>query len=679
MAMQQSTVEDFVKTSLNNRIAAAKDPDSNLAWTTGKMPWMRFTSRVTGATSNKYKVLEGKSTISTLGSIYDTSTSGRNLPQPGLISATVKHTGTLKTLKNVEVKYKCWSLGQLKQLEQLFMSLGKTVVLEYGWSIKPNGRPVTTRMGSSSLDLPFGAFVKKSRKYAESAQGCYDAVKGVVSNFKWSQDIDGGFSCSTTLTSPAEMMMSTPAKNVDSPCCCKVVDQTEEEMEEECKAGTAISRKLQEILKSEVIPVGKSLTRNGKKVGFSMKIDKEQTDAEKEDRSFTDKWIKGWFTDSMMTPVKYITWAYFENAFLNDGTLPVTSQAEASSDYTDTTPQAPAGYDVKTRKQPWRFDTTRTKVANPQYMTSADPTVCMLPGQEFWKLKDNANPSTGDFTHMGGLEEMSKFNAGGKLGWLSSVCINVRFLMTVALESETLSDMANSVLDGINAACGNKWDLVITPLDDNPSVMSVVDTSALGAKVTPYRLSIFGNHSIAKETEIDTQVSDSIKAQIMYGSNSSDSDQDFSLFGEGLGDSTTGWGDFKNESKECCVDANAEEKNEEDPETKMLESYEEAWEDLLDGADPDTIQGMKSAVKALQEFSATPAAVKPAHPPVLPINFKFTTDGINGFKWGNSISVKNLPKRYSGATFMVTAIDHSISAATWDTSIETILRIPPPE
>ena len=43
---------------------------------------------------------------------------------------------------------------------------------------------------------------------------------------------------------------------------------------QECKAGTAISRKLQEILKSEVIPVGKSLTRNGKKVGFSMKIDK---------------------------------------------------------------------------------------------------------------------------------------------------------------------------------------------------------------------------------------------------------------------------------------------------------------------------------------------------------------------------------------------------------------------
>jgi len=689
MGMQQSTVETFIETALTARIAAAKTPGSNLKWTTAKMPWIRFTSNVTGVTDSTYRTLESPDYISGPSVIYDTSESGRNLPKPGIISATIKHTGTLKTLKNVDVKYKCWSIGQLVQLEQLFMSLGKTVVLEYGWSRMPDGTAVTHKMSSDSRNLAFGAFVKKSKALAKTNQGCYDAVKGVVSNFKWSQDADGGFTCTSTLTSPAEMMMSTSSSEVTSAVCCKY-DQVEdtqpassEPTPEECKAGTTISRKLMEILQSEVIPIGGTLTKGGKLAGFAIRIDKEQTEAEKKDRSFFDS-FKGIFTTSMMTTMKYITWGYFENAIVNGGLFPVTSGGSGASDYTTTGTQGPAAFDIKSNKYAFRMDTTRTLVDNPEYMTSTDPTICMLPGQPFWALKGGTLKTMGlgwgnDFQHMGGYLKMPNFKSAtdSKLGWLSSVCINVRFLMICALESETAGEFINKVLDGINGSCGNKWDLVLTPLEDNPSVMTIVDTVCLGPKVTSYALNVFGNYSIAKEVTINTEVSDAVKAQVMYGANSAgDDENDFSLFGSGLGDSTTGWGELKQNDAEQCINPDAAVTPAAGDElAKILENYEDAWESLIDATDSTSIQTMKDTVKALQEFTDAPADVEPSHPPILPINFSFTMDGINGFKWGNSLKVKDLPARYSGASFMVTAIDHSISADAWDTTIETVMRL----
>jgi len=674
MAMQENSVEKFVKTSLTSRINAAKEPDSNLPWTTGKIPWMRLSSNVTGVDSDLYRTLYSPSTLSSLNNLYDTWEGGRNLPKPGLISATVKHTGTLKTIKNVEVKYKCWSLGQLKQLEQLFMSLGKTVVLEYGWSIKPDGKPVTSRMSTEQRNLAWGAFVVKSREKAKANMGCYDAIKGVVSNFKWSQDSDGGFSCSTTLSGPAEMMMSTPVNEVNSPNCCKYVNWEEEDKPPECKAGTVISRTLQEILKSNVIPVGTALKKHERKVGFCMQIDKKQTEAEKEDNTGLSWLLSSVGFGSIMTPMKYITWAFFENAILNDGCLP-RNATEGAADYTEAGTQGPAAYDVSSTNLAYRFDTTRTKVDNPKYMTSADPSICILPGQPFWNRVESDAQTDWNMSDMAGFYEMSDFDAGGKLGWLSSICINVRFIMICALESETMGDLANKVLDGINAACGNKWDMVFSPLPSNPAVMTLVDTATLGETVTPYPISIFGNNSIAISSEINTEVSDAVKAQIVYGSNSADIENDFSLFGKDLGDSTVGWNEFTTKPKEICVDETTEVKPE-DPEKAVKETYKEAWEDLMDGVDPDTVTSMKAAVKAIQEFGTDKDSVTPAHPPVLPITFKFTMDGLNGFKWGNSIRVRNLPKRYTGCTFMVTAIDHSINADSWETSIDTILRIP---
>jgi hypothetical protein len=675
MAMKMIAVDGNLKSSLDNRIRAAKDPGSNLAWTTTRMPWMRFTSNVLiGGAVSTWQSLSGGA--GTLESLYDTTK--RGLPTPGLVSATIKHTGTLKTLKKVEVSYKCYTLEHLNLLEKLFMSLGKTVVLEYGWSVNSMGKPVTQLMSAAQMSLPFGKFVEQANVYSANSLGCYAADKGVVSNFKWNQDSDGAYNCTTTFASPAEMMMSATSKKMSDTTTCK----TEDGDEAKSKKETDVSRKLQQILKSEVIKVGDWNTKNGKPYGFAMRMDKEQSEAEQEANTGMS-YLKSMFgASSIMTPQKFVTWAWFEEDCVNDGLLPKTDGTGASSGFT-LSPLASSAW-MNSTNMPYRFDSRATQLHNPVHFTSADPTVCMIPGQPFWGLATTteAVSSKVDFDSMQGLLQMSPFAVSGdaRKGWLSHVCINARFLARCASESETVGELVNKVLDGINGACGNHWDLVFTPLEANPAIMTVVDTNALGSHVAPYSLSIYGNNSICREVTIDTEISNAVKAQIMYGSNkkgNAKGDADFSLFGKGLTDRTTGWGELDDTVSEPCVDAATAEKTDGNPKQKMLDGYEDAWYDLMNGVDPDTIGAMKSAVSALQLFTSGEAEVKPQNPPLLPVNFSFKTDGIGGFKWGHSLMISPIPARYSGCSFMVTGIDHNISADSWDTSISTVLRIPP--
>jgi hypothetical protein len=191
---------------------------------------------------------------------------------------------------------------------------------------------------------------------------------------------------------------------------------------------------------------------------------------------------------------------------------------------------------------------------------------------------------------------------------------------------------------------------------------------------------------------LNTEVSNDIKAQAVYGSNSKGTEtteegDEFSLFSTGLTDRTTSWNDFKMGATNKCVppEAGAEATAEgtarvDDPvgERKLLhDQYTDAWLDVVKGVDSNTVDALKAAAKNLQGYSKY-KEVQASSPPILPLKFNFTIDGLTGFKWGHSLSIENgLATRYDGCSFMVTGIDHKISLDSWDTSISTVLRIKP--
>lgn len=707
-------------TALDSRKAAAADPGSNLAWTTGKISWLKFTSNVLqNGEESQFQSIGGDMTSA--NNLYDQGS--RSVPTPGVISATIKHTGTLKTLKKIQVSYQCWSISHLEEMEKLFMSLGKTVVLEYGWSKMSDGTAVTSILTNEQMALGFGEFIEATDELAKTNKGSYGAEKGVVSNFSWTANDDGSYDCSTSFISPSEMMMSqdtqTPAK---SATCCRTSDGDEVEHDDNsknCKKDSDITIKLKHVLNSEAIKTGQASYKSGVTHrnaistipwGFGMSIDKDQSEEEKKDKNPFDP--RTWaIWGSIMTDQKYVTWAYFEESILNDALMSKSGikDPKAMNNFGTDTQQAPASYRNSALKATTRFDCRMTKLSNPKGTTSSDPSICWLPDQNFWDLEDTSktnydravNSRVNDFQYMEGLKLMQPFKVYNyspqdydpdtmdNLGWLSHICINVRFLIKCAEESTTTEDLINKVLDGINTACGSPWEFVITPLPANPLLTTIVDVKALGAMVDPYSLSLQGNNTIIRTATLDTNVSNDIKAQIMCGSNGPEPETgddarpagEFSLFGLGLTDRTTSWGNQTFKVLEPCEDIEGEkaERADTDPDVEkanLIESWEDAWKDLTSAMTAESISTMKSTVKALQLFSPYKDIVV-TQPPMLPLNLKFTMDGIHGFKWGHSLTVNPLPARYSECTFMVTGVDHNITKDTWDTSISTVLRMPP--
>ena len=213
--------------------------------------------------------------------------------------------------------------------------------------------------------------------------------------------------------------------------------------------------------------------------------------------------------------------------------------------------------------------------------------------------------------------------------------------------------------------------MITLPLESNANIMTVVDSKSLGKNIpASHTINVFGNNSICRSVNIDTKVPNSIKAQVMYGSNkkgnAAPEGNEYSLFGSGLSDATKSWNNLTQKVEVPCIE---EEKDPEDPN----EILHEAIDDLMEGVEDETINAVKAAIKA--KLSEGQVIEKNQDPPLLPINLGFSLDGYNGFLWGHSVKAKPIPSRYKNVIFMVKGIEHKIDVNNWETTIETVLRV----
>ena len=110
------------------------------------------------------------------------------------------------------VKFQCWDIKQLEDLELLYMRPGYTVLVEWGWSpyLKNDGKleytiqtfDIITK--TPSKETIWEELFEKSK----NTGGNYDAMFGYVKNYSWSAREDGGYDCSTTIISIGEILES---------------------------------------------------------------------------------------------------------------------------------------------------------------------------------------------------------------------------------------------------------------------------------------------------------------------------------------------------------------------------------------------------------------------------------------------------------------------------------------
>jgi hypothetical protein len=133
-------------------------------------------------------------------------------PMPGITSVTIDTQGRLGSVRAATINFKCWDKDQLDIIDALYFKLGFSMFLEWGHTYfypNPDSTKNKTPDKIISTELysidPFQQGLTKEEiniKIAQNSrdtEGNYDAMLGMVTNFNFSYNQDGGFDCSLKL------------------------------------------------------------------------------------------------------------------------------------------------------------------------------------------------------------------------------------------------------------------------------------------------------------------------------------------------------------------------------------------------------------------------------------------------------------------------------------------------
>ena len=136
--------------------------------------------------------------------------SDRYRPLPGITSVSVEFAGSMKAIRNATINWTCFSFSDISRLTPHFLAHGKPVVLEWGWSSTKDMNDVRMMDIEKISD---GSAYKQIQKQIWDMNGKYDAMAGLIKNFEWKTRDDGGFDCTTEITSLGVNTLNQQTKN----------------------------------------------------------------------------------------------------------------------------------------------------------------------------------------------------------------------------------------------------------------------------------------------------------------------------------------------------------------------------------------------------------------------------------------------------------------------------------
>ena len=143
--------------------------------------------------------------------------SGR--PTPGVKSVEANFKGGLRAIREATVQWTCWDWEELQLLSPHFLSHGHTVMVEWGWVYDANTlseiHNFMTKDEAGNKIISLNAFNNYRNKILES-NGDFDMMVGIIKNFEYTTRDDGGFDCTTILTSVGASVIDNPQPNKDA-------------------------------------------------------------------------------------------------------------------------------------------------------------------------------------------------------------------------------------------------------------------------------------------------------------------------------------------------------------------------------------------------------------------------------------------------------------------------------
>ena len=615
-------------------------------------------------------------------SLYNAIT---NLPKPAVTEIKISKQGELGTTRKTTITLLATSDVDLVELQKCYFIPGMSVRVEWGTFDLPQ-----VTIPSSDTDSQAN---KKMRDITKTDPN-YEGLQGLVTNFNYTL-VDGqNWSCSMEIVSAAEALSEStidlPCINDDGTFGSKVTQEVpggDDQDPPVTEHRSVLYNKLLAISKlANVYRRGTNLSGEGEQPQLRrmrQKFKGDPNDISIEIHQYTGderdpqdgssggiiNTIGSVFTKTFGagTDESYISWATFE-AMVNL----YSYQQDLGS-----------------------FNSVGIRLTYHPSIESTDPRICIIPGTKYAKyLLDDDSTET-----LNGLPSAIETTKDGPKIILAHIRLNVIMLLKLlnAVEDVKTGDFKHrtyiqSVIDTVNSACGNLWELELISNDETDSetaVLSVVDIkfpdkNAKQLVVYDIPGAIYSEtgpdlrRPILLDVSFNMKMTSAMKTQALYSGNTNGKaasadprNSCAAVIFKPFGTSPAGF--FKNLARKIVVYDKCPPAK---PPQELAKTFEQVMKDLQHQGITD---GSTSQAASLlrQEYANSVHSGKDNHCEGQPLPFELTLTlhGIGGFGFGQIITCNRIPEDLRNSfNWQVTSVEHSITAGSWRTQINTIPR-----
>ena len=125
-------------------------------------------------------------------------------PMPGIVDATIETQGKLGSIKLATINFKVWNKAQLDVIDALYFKLGYSMLIEWGNTVyvtSDDHNEIKYNYSEFKTIDPFQKSITKEQilikinQNIRQTEGNYDGMLGLVYNFNFSMNSDGGYDC----------------------------------------------------------------------------------------------------------------------------------------------------------------------------------------------------------------------------------------------------------------------------------------------------------------------------------------------------------------------------------------------------------------------------------------------------------------------------------------------------
>jgi hypothetical protein len=676
--------------------------------------------------NNIYDPLVGTYNVKSLYSNPGTGKFGL-VPMPGITDVNIECVNR-GSIKKATINVKCYSPEQFAIMDALYLRIGYTMLLEWGWSTYLDASGNFQQVGQTLVENPDGIFSDRWKKSSysgflpkianlrEKYQGNYDGMLGKVSNFSWDFNPDGSYNISITLLSLGDIIESlkcniTPTSNVIE-FVNKSYKLFNDEQETETDSAQKQSSKvppspINNVISSYFFAQKIYLTTVESNLNYFKKSDGSN------DCACTYKGgiipVRTKFIDKAKdapdfgVPYDRKNFVYANyNTLKSDDDLLNNEGLYVRFGHFLEFLQSQVVFKVKgTSNYLLSFDTDikSNKMYTFPYQVSLDPRVCIVRND---KEPINSKKYYSGASGGGGLPQWKIVSGTTAHGQIMNIYLNCQMIAKV-LESKqdnkgdvSLYDMLSSICSNLNIALGgvNNLEPVI---DEETNTVTIIDGSYSepSDKVLVELYGYNGNTSnFVKDININTKIDNNFSTMASVGSTNTGyvkgtENTMFAKWNKGLVDI------FKEEFVPATKKEDSKSSKDE-ADLYVLEFWNKTFAPfgLTAPQDiPSTNAEVEDAcalekniidknVKTVTEFfkycsaqvvKSFPKYSSPS-PGFVPISLGLTFDGISGIRIYDAIdfSTRFLPSTYPNSLkFLATKVNHKISDNEWSTEIET--------